>query len=1120
MHALSIHPSNPLLVNSNPESKDGQRTAESAALAALQMGDRRGAYAKAAARGDGLPEELRRRPAIALMRTRIRMRQGHMNHASAALAEADVTAASAGERLLLVLERASLRIYRELAIRVAMDEAKAAFDSIKGVEIEAGDRADAERVHVRVLLTAAIYREVTEKEARLAHDRLPDLADQLERAGRIDEALAARFTYADRIEDPGAKLDALKALPELALAAAQPGRAAEACVSQVEHLLASGAPALEIDACLARAAELFAAGDHVFGPIDVQRLRAQLAVEREFAELDALDACLDAYLRIDFPKGAMSVLLDLSTLSHQRGGLKAAASYRRRCLEIAETCGLGMMRDSARSAQVDLLMRAADHAGAIALCDAALADSLPDFARAGYEQHLAIANSFVSDMRAAREHADRALTAFLALSAEESASLAVLTFASALSFNRRDSDSDDAERRLVEWSDRDLARGDLAAAAAKGELLAQVHLNRFLYSPTRRGDMACVLAAERTIEVAEQLAQQIPGAEGARRSGASHQLRGQIAQARGDNEGSESAWRAALAVYERARLGMEAANCRYIIGIGRLNRANENLQEHFDEAETNLREALEYYDSAGMRERTAETRFWLAQLYFNAVMRVPSDLSAQMQTAALGHLAEAETDFDTLRREFATRSVLETQQAKRAFTERSWRTYNLALQILIWQGNIPQAWLWCQRGKARALGDAMGASSAPFGRILAELEKRPDSYRLIIEEREITVRTEKASAEARLSLRAELAALYARMGRDPNLSEYLELRTGAALDPADLVAMLASADLADRGCLCVDWAVVNDMVVLLAARPGEKSEIVQLPITASTVRDFVARYLSPDNFRHTLRDEPDLLRILDPLIAPLAQFSKRDELLILVPAGPLHALPLHALEVEGEPLLARNPVVYAPSLSVLRHCLARRASKSAPQTAALFGDPAGDRPAAAALVHELAIRFQTKPLNGSAVTRASFSQLIPGRDVIHFQGHAMHDRDEPLDSYLEFYGKEKLTARDIFALRELRASLVALGACESAASVVATGDEPLGLIPAFLYAGAGAVLATLWRVNSASAASTMRQFYQAFDNGVGNKAEALRTAALSIAKTPGFETPYHWAPFVLYGSWI
>ena len=114
-----------------------------------------------------------------------------------------------------------------------------------------------------------------------------------------------------------------------------------------------------------------------------------------------------------------------------------------------------------------------------------------------------------------------------------------------------------------------------------------------------------------------------------------------------------------------------------------------------------------------------------------------------------------------------------------------------------------------------------------------------------------------------------------------------------------------------------------------------------------------------------------------------------------------------------------------------------------------------------------------------------------------------------------------LTAREIFGLSKLSAELVTLAACESAASVIAVGDEPLGLIPAFLYAGANSVLATLWRVHQTSAALTMRIFYEQLTDRdtLLDKALSLRKAMLTVRSTPGFEAPYHWAPFVLHGSW-
>jgi CHAT domain-containing protein len=49
----------------------------------------------------------------------------------------------------------------------------------------------------------------------------------------------------------------------------------------------------------------------------------------------------------------------------------------------------------------------------------------------------------------------------------------------------------------------------------------------------------------------------------------------------------------------------------------------------------------------------------------------------------------------------------------------------------------------------------------------------------------------------------------------------------------------------------------------------------------------------------------------------------------------------------------------------------------------------------------------------------------------------------------------------------------------------------------------------------------MRHFYHAYtrSNPATSKAQALREAMLKVRDTPGYETPYHWAPFVLYGDW-
>jgi len=1094
---------------------------ESTAVETIRAQCRRGTYAEAAAYAAALSPEVRSRPSVALERARALARQGRMSKAKDALAEADSATATPAERLLLSLEMSSLRVYCDVAIRAALAEAEAAFAACGGASVAEADRAEAERVRTRIILTASIYFEVDAGAGRHARDRLPVLAETLERAGRIDESLAALLTYAERLEENSARVAALEAVAARAVKAGRPGLAGEARLMRAEQMLVAGAPGEAVRAELDAAGTLFKEAGHAHGPTDVRRVCARLAVERELAAPDVLAGCLEEYQRLDLPRGALSLLMDLSQLEHERGDTARAADYRRQSLRLAEEVGMGLVRDGFQLAQADLLMRGNDFGAAVELCSAALAADPPRFSAASYKQLMASAYAFVEDYEQALDLGRQAFADFERLGAAESASNAAMKLAADLTTARSDGAWDEAEALLKEWAGKDETRGDIDSAVSKRELLAQIHLNRFFFSPIRRGQSALLDAAEEMIAAAERLAARLPPRDAAKRVGNLRQMRGQLYQARGDNEGVERAWREALAVYEPAGLAMEAANCRYMIGVLRLNRANEELLPHFGESESNLRGALEYYERAGMRGQAADTRFMFARLYVNAAARVQPDLGAQMLDAALGHLAAGEADYDAVRREYAVGTVLEAMRGKRALTAKSRRIYDLALEILALRRPDPaEAWHWTQRAKARALADALGGGAASPARVLAALARHPDSSAVVGRERELVARLAKSPPGERLQLRSQLSALRAEMAADPHLADYLELRTGAAVERDDLEAMLSPDAEAGRACVCADWVSAGERLFLLTVRPGSAPQLTPLTEPLGAARDFVRDNLSPQSFRSTLRDSPEMLRELDWLVAPLAHLSAPGELLVLSPTGPLHALPLHALEIGGEPLLARNPVVYTPSLGVLRQCLARRRDASRSRTAALFGDPSGDRQEAAALVADLAARFGTVALTGTDVTRAAFGEAVAERDLVHFQGHAVHDRNEPLDSHLVF-SDARLSAREVFDLPGLSAELVTLAACESAASVIAAGDEPLGLIPAFLYAGAGAVLATLWRVNSASAAHAMRLFYDALagEGEMPDKARALRAAALAVRAVPRFSSPYYWAPFALYGDW-
>lgn len=120
-----------------------------------------------------------------------------------------------------------------------------------------------------------------------------------------------------------------------------------------------------------------------------------------------------------------------------------------------------------------------------------------------------------------------------------------------------------------------------------------------------------------------------------------------------------------------------------------------------------------------------------------------------------------------------------------------------------------------------------------------------------------------------------------------------------------------------------------------------------------------------------------------------------------------------------------------------------------------------------------------------------------------------------------------MAVKDLFDFR-VKASHISLLACSSAVQRFQAGDEPLGLVTAFLSAGATSVLGTLWPVQSPAARRFTEYFYthllqsarEEYEYGVYDLAYATREAVLDVKQCWEFRQPYHWASFVLHGAWF
>jgi CHAT domain-containing protein len=297
------------------------------------------------------------------------------------------------------------------------------------------------------------------------------------------------------------------------------------------------------------------------------------------------------------------------------------------------------------------------------------------------------------------------------------------------------------------------------------------------------------------------------------------------------------------------------------------------------------------------------------------------------------------------------------------------------------------------------------------------------------------------------------------------------------------------------------------------------------------------------------------MKELAPLVEPLRLSTKPEDVLVLCPTGILHALPLHALEIEdGKPLLERNCVVYSASLSILHICLHRRKQQPLPESpsAIVYGNPSDDRKGGEKSAIDIAKLLGVEAKTSKKATKEAFLADCQGVDLINFYGHGHASRhasshvaldekafissllstDYPspmpkgrtsMQDSIEFAGKAYLEVREIFDIN--LQGHVSLIACGSGEQTVELGDEPSGLITALLVAGASSVLGTLWPIADDDGRDFSVLFYQKLlerrtDSLVANLAEALRFAALSLRGRPQSNRPFNWASFVLHGAWF
>jgi CHAT domain-containing protein/tetratricopeptide (TPR) repeat protein len=273
--------------------------------------------------------------------------------------------------------------------------------------------------------------------------------------------------------------------------------------------------------------------------------------------------------------------------------------------------------------------------------------------------------------------------------------------------------------------------------------------------------------------------------------------------------------------------------------------------------------------------------------------------------------------------------------------------------------------------------------------------------------------------------------------------------------------------------------------------------------------DFIARHARrlEEGLRAALQQIYDL--VMRPLEKRLVC-----ERLIVIPSGPLHATPIHALWDGSHHLVERFEIAIAPS-ATLTVRLARDSSKPLRSWAGLALTDASI-PSARTEVECAAGFFATPRLFLDEDASRLGLQEAAKSDILHIATHGLYRGDNPFFSVLKL-ADGWIDVRELYRLR-LTASLVVLSACESGAGALHPGDEVIGLARGFLGAGARSLVAGAWHVHDDSAARLMERFYAAL---TGDPAASRPAAALRVAQRQAIDEgqhPYLWGAFYILGE--
>lgn len=627
-------------------------------------------------------------------------------------------------------------------------------------------------------------------------------------------------------------------------------------------------------------------------------------------------------------------------------------------------------------------------------------------------------------------------------------------------------------------------------------------------------------------------------------------LAGQIDQEKGLLKQAGKAFEEAEAIYKRA--GSIGGQVKVLCSISNLYLNSGQVRE----AAARAGRAVELAEGEGKRAKTNGDKLKARELRWRAWL---ADARAQR---AAGNREVAKKSY--------TRAIhhieglwwmvyISTENSAVNFREDRHAPFRELADLLIEEGNIPEAYNWAESSRIRT---ALGLTE---GRRLGGRPKNADREGRIQEISRSIARIRTQSFSPQIS-----AALSAKLERDMVEAQHAleEARLKFELEESrNRVAWFkpATADemqkrLAQEQAVMVEFFLGEARSFAWLITPGGISVEV-LPgrkELEKRVGEFLGELTAPPNNLYMDRDLARLkgraAELFSSMFGRMFERIPPGRKLIVVPDGVLHYVPVEALIRKGRYLIEDHEISYLPSATMLGLWLNSDGGSKPEYKMELlaFGDPIfGPEPKAAGDGYAARqVRAAGRPELASLPSTRNEVQFIanlfpPDRSKVflhktstedavkkerlreyrrlHFATHSLIDEKLPFKSAVVLTLDDDpeedgfLEVSEIAEL-DLDCDLVVLSACRTGRGKLLAGEGILGMGRAFFYAGARSVVVSLWNVSDISAGKLMKGFYQQMTANTGNPA-ALRQAKLQMLKGGGEGShPFYWSSFVIIGK--